>query len=403
MGRAVSKVAGSRRGTFLRARHLRNLMLALSISAIAILGAGLRTNQLLSEARALTEMMLLGPKIAGRMAQIQMWLEVEDDLTGPGDGALAPLAQRAAIAAQELEALHDRAMQLNWQLGRGGDVSASAAENFDLPAHRIDMMVRSLLRGVARTVDARGSQRIAARRDMRALAEKGLSVAFAEAGRTLAIEEASRRRSARVVALLGALGAATGMMMAVAFHVRGPRRANMALEERIDDSMTRVEEVEVYLRGAERDRARMMDLSAAGLELPAERMRAAASLLARTPLTETQGRVLHGLRQALGEIAGRVEGLRVLARGWQAAPDVAGGAPGRGLCRMAAPGAGARAGRRQAGRGGAGIGPDRRGARRRIDDPPGAGPSAGRRAAPLGQGRAGQHRGAIGNRRAALA
>lgn len=313
MGRSVGKLAGSRRGMLLRARHLRNLMFALAIVAVSIVGPGLRLNQLLSESRFIDEMLSLIQTVSGRMEQVEMWLEVEDAMPGLPPEAFAPLAARAVIAAQEMEALHERALQIAWSSGRSGDVSAPAAENFDTPLHRIDMMVRSFLRGVARTVEARGSQRVAGRRDMRMLAREGLFVAFASVQANMEAERLSLRHSASVVAMLGAAGAFLGMLMALVFHVRGPRRANASLELRVDESMARVEEVEVFLRGAERDRARMMDLSASGLELPAERMRAAAGLLARTPLSETQGRVLHGLRQALGEIAGRVEGLRVLA------------------------------------------------------------------------------------------
>lgn len=313
MGRAVGKLAGSRRGTFLRARHLRNLLFALAVVAVSTAGAGLRLNQLQGESRELVEMQSLIESIAGRMQQVEMWLEAEDAMPDLPPEAFAPLAARAATAALELEALHERVVQLAWSSGRGGDVSAPAAENFDTPVHRIDMMVRSFLRGVSRTIDATGSQRIAARRDMRMLASEGLGVAFDSARGALVADRLSLHRSATVVLAIGAIGAGLGLLMAVMFHIRGPRRANAVLEARVDEATARVEEVEVFLRGAERDRARMMDLSASGLELPAERMRAAAGLLARTPLSETQGRVLQGLRQALGEIAGRVEGLRVLA------------------------------------------------------------------------------------------
>lgn len=313
MGRAVGKMAGSRRGRLLRARHLRNLTLALCLSAMSIIGAGLRANHLLDDSRDLTQIIALIPMTTGRMEQVMSWLEAEDAMPNAPAALLAPLVARATAAAHDMEALHEQAVRLTWQSGHASDDAIPVVENSDRPVIRIDIMLRSFLRGIARIAEATGSQRAAARRDMRALAQDGLMPAFAEVHALATAEHASRHASLRVVLVLGAIGAGLGMLLAIVFHVRGPGHDNEALESRVDEAMTRVEEVEVYLRGAERDRARMMDLSAAGLELPAERMRAAAGLLARTPLTETQGRVLHGLRHALGEIAGRVEGLRVLA------------------------------------------------------------------------------------------
>lgn len=294
--------------------HSVRLLTGLAAAAACILLGGWRAQDLDVRADALDRMTRDIVQVQGEARQIALWLRAESAI--PADlprETLAPIAGAAMRAAERLRERHEAAVQAAWRVGLGGDLSQTAAENFQRPAHNMDMMVRGFLRGVDRVAEASGDRRAAARGELLELVEGALSSGADEAVRTLDEVHAELEYEARLSLMLGVVGAALGFAFSAMVHfrslrpqLRAARAEAAAAEEALRDAATR-------MRGAQRDRARMLDLAVTGLKGANERMRAASGLLARTPLTETQNRVLAGLRTAIADQAERLEGQRLLS------------------------------------------------------------------------------------------
>lgn len=222
------------------------------------------------------------------------------------------LAGIASEIAEELEERHQRATALAWRLGVAGDVSATPAQSYANPTHQIDIQIVSLVRGMARLTELQGDRREAARAEVLHLASGPLTDGLARAAAVLELLELRLAAEARQSAYAAAGATAAASLMFVLLLLRGPRRRLGALRRQRDEALEELSQSRKRLRGAERDRMRMMDLAAAGLAEAGDRMSAAAGLLARTPMSETQSRVLDGLRNALGEYQVRIDGQRLL-------------------------------------------------------------------------------------------
>ena len=246
--------------------------------------------------------------------QIALWLRAEEALPGDlGRGRLAPMAVAAMQAATRLEALHDRVMRTAWAIGIENLVSEETLADFQRPTHQMDMMVRGFLRGVDRAAESVGERRSAARAELTAAVDGALASGIERAVTDLDAAAARLREQGALSLVFGVAGAGLGLVVALMVHFSAFTPVMAAASRKLSAVEIEAAEIGHKLRSAQRDRARMLDLAAAGLDGAAERMEAAADLLSRTPLTDTQLRVLAGLRHALAELTLRLEGQRLLS------------------------------------------------------------------------------------------
>jgi hypothetical protein len=331
---AKGEIAHAQAGRMLRSGHVIRLLAAIAVAVLLLAGAGYRAAAQLSKSELTASIRTEVDANIQLTQAVLTWLVAEDASFDHRLDALQPVAARAMEAAAQMTAAHGRMMHLSWRDGRGGDRIASDALMLEQPVDRIDWLTRRFLRGVARIAEADGSRRSDARAELRALAERKLGPELGQLRRLLTRDLTEAHRQAWLAYALGAGVVALSLAAMLWLHLIGPHRANIMLEAMVDAQRARVEELAPLLRGAERDRARAMDLSAAGMTPPVERVRAAAALLARTQLSDTQNRVLQGLRQALAEVSGRVEGMRLLAGagGCPPAADIARSGPRELLC-----------------------------------------------------------------------
>ncbi|MGG7567656.1 sensor histidine kinase [Rhodovulum sp. DZ06] len=295
-------------------RHGVRLAVALGLAALVVALGVWRNQELRGRADDIALMTRDVAQVQEQARQIALWLHAEDAM--PADmprEPLAPIAGAAMKAAQRLKDHHEAATRAAWREGFAGDLSESAAENFQRPAHQMDMMVRGFLRGVDRVAEASGERRAAARAELLELVEGALASGAEQAIATLDEVSAALRAEARATMTGAAAAALLCLAAALWMHLRGVAPALAAARRRAEGAEAAMEEATVRLRGAQRDRARMLDLAVAGLKDANERMRAAAGLLVRTPLSETQMRVLEGLRGAISDQADRLEGQRLLS------------------------------------------------------------------------------------------
>lgn len=307
---ASTKMPEAPAGRSQRTDGLRRLVLAVLLTAIATFGAGGVVLRLMQDVQRTDAMLADIAENRVLAVQVATWLETASFDTGAPAGFWGE--EMAAQAIARISRRHE-AVAAAWFAGLGGGGGRPASKNMNAVFQRFDMSLRRFQRGVARVLQGGDASRQAARQELRGADGAALRINFD------AIEDHLRaKRTASVVGITrsiaaGGAGAALGLALIIALHLRGPMRDIAALEAAAGAACARADAAERHLSTARRDRARALDLTVAGLELWTARVEAASALLARTPLSGTQMRMVERLRAALGDLTLRFEGMRVLA------------------------------------------------------------------------------------------
>lgn len=245
--------------------------------------------------------------------RIAIWLEAEELHHADGGGEHGAVGDgRMLKLVEALSRRHDANVALAWELGIAGDLSARPSDVARAPVQRIDILVRSFLHRLQRLTETAPDRRARTRADLLRDFHEQLRPVLTRTEAVLSRVADGLERDAQRALALGGAGGFVGVGMMLWLHLRGPRRrldGAIAAREAAEAELARTM---ILLRGAERDRVRMLNLAASGLIGAAERMEGAAELLARTPLAETQSRVLGGLRAALDELRCRLDGQLLL-------------------------------------------------------------------------------------------